>query len=225
MAASRAKRIKKRVGKISVKDLYIIGAGSVGGHIAMNFSDYDIPYHLVGFFDDDPQKIGQLFCGYPVLGAIDQLISYEQVAVVIGIAFPQVKKKIFKRLSKNGSLEYPSLVSSRAWVSAGVSLGKGIIIYPGTSVNYGTVIDDYVVINMNCAIGHDCKIGAFSSFAPGVNLGGNTALGVGVDMGIGAATKQFIQIGDGAIIGGQSMVIRDVIKQHTIVGVPGKRKV
>ena len=41
-------------------------------------------------------------------------------------------------------------------------------------------------------------------------------------MGIGAATKQFIEIGKGCVVGGQAMVVRNVPDELKIKGVPAK---
>ncbi|MBV6654396.1 MAG: acetyltransferase [Mameliella sp.] len=204
--------------------MYIIGAGSVGGHVAMNFETYQAPFHLVGFLDDDPNKAGGNFCGLPVIDTVDLLLKKNNVAVVLGIAFPKIKSKIVERLEKNNTLEFPTLVSSKAWVSKGVSFEKGCVIYPGCSINYGSKLGAFIVMNMNCAIGHDTSIGNFTSLAPGVNLGGNTQLGNLVDMGIGSATRQFVKISDGSTIGGQSMVVRNLDISNTVyAGVPAEK--
>lgn len=205
-----------------MKELLIIGAGSVGGHIAINYKEYALPYSLKGFLDDDPAKIGKEAFGFPVLGPVSDILEMKGVGVVIGIAFPHVKEKIIAEISRNETLEFPTLISPKAWVSRQTEVGKGSIIYPGCSINYGSRVGDFVVMNMNCAIGHDCQLNNFSSLAPGVNLGGHTVIGKAVDMGIGAATKQFITIGNNAIVGGQSMIIQNIKANVKVVGVPTK---
>jgi len=203
-----------------MKELFIIGAGSVGGHIAINFEEYDLPYTLKGFLDDDPKKIGTELFGLPVIGSVSDILDMQDKAVIIGIAFPRIKEKIVTKISQNKTLEYPTLISPHAWLSKETKVGKGTIIYPGCSINYGTVIGDFIMMNMNCALGHDSQLGNYTSLAPGVNLGGHTQLGRGVDMGIGAVTKQFMKIEDYAIVGGQSMIIRTVQAHSTVAGVP-----
>lgn len=204
------------------KPLIIIGAGSVGGHIAYNLNSYNLKgYNLLGFLDDDFKKVNKPFCDYPVLGTLDHItLLAKDVAVIIGIAFPSVKQNIITRLSKLGKFEYPYLIAETAWISNAVTIQEGVIIYPGCSINYGTSIDSFVILNMNCAIGHDCSIGAYSSLAPGINLAGYTTLGIGVDMGIGSSTKQGVCIGNNSIVGGQSMLINNVPENIVVAGVP-----
>lgn len=204
------------------KKLYIIGAGSVGGHIALNIEGYDCDYKVEGFFDDDPKISGSSQFGFPVLGTVDRVLELKDAHIVIGIAFPGIKEKIAKKISFNKSLNYPSFVHSKAWVSKEVYVGCGSVIYPGCSVNYGSKIGDFVIMNMNCALGHHTKIGSFSSLAPSVSTGGHTDIGEVVDVGIGVSTIQNVRVGRNCTIGGQSMLVRDVKNDSKVVGVPGK---
>ena len=72
------------------KPLIIIGAGSVGGHIAYNTQEYGLDnFEIIGFLDDNPLKISTLTFGLPVLGPVEHLLKVtEKINIVIGIAFP-----------------------------------------------------------------------------------------------------------------------------------------
>jgi sugar O-acyltransferase (sialic acid O-acetyltransferase NeuD family) len=204
--------------------LLIVGAGSVGGFISYNISEFGT-YEIVGFLDDDETKLGKVLFGHEVLGTtndIDRHLSkHSSLAVVIGIASPLVKMIIAERLA-NTPLLFPNFISKSSWLSERVKLGKGVIIYPGVSINYDTVIEDFSIINMNCAVGHNCKISRYSTLAPAVKMAGHTLLKEGADVGIGAATIQNIIIGKYALVGGQSMVIKDVPDHAVVVGNPAR---
>ncbi|MCF6132689.1 NeuD/PglB/VioB family sugar acetyltransferase [Flavobacterium wongokense] len=203
--------------------LLIIGAGSVGKFIAYNINQFSESFEIIGFLDDDISKHNTVIAGFQVLGPVEKLqeFSGKGIAIVWGIAFPNIKKKLFDKY-QNLSFDFPNFIAKAAWVSEAVTFGKGCIIYPGTTINYETVIEDFVVINMNCSLGHNCSINSFSSLAPGVNLGGNTSIGSCVEMGIGASTVQGITIGDNATIGGQAMVVSNVSDADVMVGIPAK---
>lgn len=205
-----------------MKDLYIIGAGSVGGHVSWNLDSFTKDYKFRGFFDDDPSKIGTEQFGHKVIGPVKDVLKLNGVAIVIGIAFPKIKKKIVDLVSPNTTFSFPTLIHDLAWVSNDVTIGKGSIIYPGTAINFGSEIGDFVVMNMNCSLGHHTKVGNFSSLAPGVNTGGHTYIEEGVDVGIGASTIQDIRIGSHSMIGGQSMVIENVKSNSKVAGIPAK---
>lgn len=205
-----------------MKDLIIIGAGSVGGHIAHNLTLYGLKGRLVGFLDDDINKQGGHMFGFPVLGPVSWILDKTGYDVIIGIAFPVIKRKIVNLISSNPSLNYPTLIAANSWISEQCKIGAGSIIYPGTCINYGSVIEEFVVVNMNCSIGHNCMVSSFSSLAPGVNLGGYTHLNSGSEMGIGSSTLQGSVVGVDAVVGGQGMVVENIPDHVTAVGVPAK---
>ena len=204
-------------------ELLIIGAGSVGGFIANNLRLFKQEYKILGFLDDDPQKIGKEIFNHKIIGPVSHLSLFtdKNVSVVLGIALPKNKISIIKRI-RSSNFNFPSFIAKNAWLSENVKVGKGVIIYPGVSINYNTIISDFVIINMNCALGHDILISCCSTLAPGVCLAGHTKIMEGVEIGIGAATKQNIIIGKNAIIGGKAMVINNVNDNEKIVGIPGK---
>jgi sugar O-acyltransferase (sialic acid O-acetyltransferase NeuD family) len=203
--------------------LFIVGCGNVGGFVAYNFDNFNKEnLEIQGFLDDDSQKHGKVFFGYPVLGGIGLLENENQkVAVVIGIADPVIKKNVKERIILPNII-FPALVSKDAWISNEVTIGDGSVIYPGVTIDYHVVIGDFVLVNKNCSLGHDSKLSRFSTLAPGVCLAGFTYLEECVNIGINAATKQNVHIGKGAIIGGMSMVIKDMPENITAVGVPAR---
>ncbi|MFD1316107.1 acetyltransferase [Namhaeicola litoreus] len=205
-----------------MKDLIIIGAGNVGGFLALNQELFEESYQIRGFLDDAPEKQGEQFWGIPVLGKIDIINEFKDCAIAVGISNPKTKKRILQKIGVD--FHFPSFVSKNSWISNRVKIGKGTIIYPNVSVNHETQIDDFVIINMNCAIGHDCRLKNGCALAPGVNLGGFTTVGAYAEIGIGACTIQNIKIGEGAVIGGQTMLLTDVESFSTFIGIPGKKK-
>ncbi len=204
------------------KDLTIIGAGNVGGFLVLNQNLFEENFNIIGFLDDDKKKIGKSFWGIPVLGKIDEINDFKGTSIALGIANPLVKRKLLDKLGDG--FNFPNFISNNSWISNKVNLGKGVIIYPGVSINHESEIDDFVVINMNCAIGHNSTIKKCCSLAPGVNFAGFTFVEPYVEIGIGVSTIQQVRIGEGAVIGGQSMLINNVEKYSTYVGVPAVKK-
>jgi sugar O-acyltransferase (sialic acid O-acetyltransferase NeuD family) len=207
----------------SEKRIYIIGAGSVGGHIGTNPQLYGLEEVDIIYIDNDINKIGKFFHGKKIIGPVEYLLEIkEPINVVIGVALQSIKKRIFNKLSHMKNISFPSLIAKNAWVSPDTKIGVGVIVYPNTSINYGCTLDDFSILNMNCAVGHECHIGKFSSLAPGVNLGGNTIIGEFTEMGIGCVTKQLISIGDNVQVAGQAMVVNDLQSGVKVKGVPAK---
>ncbi|MEO8203598.1 MAG: serine O-acetyltransferase [Betaproteobacteria bacterium] len=115
------------------------------------------------------------------------------------------------------------------WAGRFVShLGRwftGIEIHPGATIGRRVFIDHGmgVVIGQTAEIGDDCTL------YHGVTLGGTSwsggkrhpTLGKGVVIGAGAKVLGPIFVGDGAKIGSNAVVVREVPPGATIVGIPG----
>lgn len=101
----------------------------------------------------------------------------------------------------------------------------GIEIHPGASIGRRFFIDHGmgVVIGETAEIGNDCTL------YHGVTLGGTTwekgkrhpTLGNNVVVGAGAKVLGPITLGDGARVGSNAVVVKDVPAEATVVGIPG----
>ena len=140
-------------------------------------------------------------------------------------------------------LAYPGLhavliyrVANRLWrrgflTSARVlsHLGRfltGIEIHPGATIGRRFFIDH----GMGVVIGETAVVGDNVTLYQGVTLGGtgkergkrHPTLGNDIIVGVGAKVLGAIEIGDGARIGGGSVVLKDVPPHTTAVGVPAR---
>lgn len=204
-------------------NLYIIGAGNVGGFVAYHANQMG-EYNIVGFLDDNKDKHGHLIYNKrKVVGSIDLLNDIdEETAVAIAIANPVAKQAVYNRIKDNTMLVFPNFVHPSVWIGEGVEMGKGCIVYPGVTINFETTLNNFVIINMNAAIGHNCEMCDYSTVSPGVNCGGFTKLGTQSFLGIGSSTLQSTTIGENSTIGAGAVVIRDVPENAVMAGVPAK---
>jgi FlaA1/EpsC-like NDP-sugar epimerase len=80
--------------KVTYKNILIIGAGAAGEKILREiFDNNQLHYKVVGFIDDDPQKIGRSIHGVTVLGnlgGITSILEKEDVHEIL-IAIPSAK--------------------------------------------------------------------------------------------------------------------------------------
>ncbi len=102
----------------------------------------------------------------------------------------------------------------------------GIEIDPGATIGKGVFIDH----GMGVVIGATAEVGDGCTIYQGVTLGGTSlqkvkrhpTLGRDVTVGSGAAVIGAISIGDGAKIGANSVVVKDIPPNATVVGIPGR---
>jgi len=102
----------------------------------------------------------------------------------------------------------------------------GIEIHPGARIGKGFFIDH----GMGVVIGETAEIGDNCTLYHGVTLGGTSwakekrhpTLGDNVVIGSGAKVLGPFKVGDNAKIGSNSVVVKEVPENSTVVGIPGK---
>ena len=129
-----------------MKKIAIIGAGGFGREVKMlidQINENKVVYEFMGYYDDNISK-GSNVNGFKVLGAVDELtiIDYT-LEVIISIADPRIKKKIYKTLKFNSLLNFPSLIHPN------VLIGKDEVI-----IGYGCIICASNIITVNIVIGN-----------------------------------------------------------------------
>jgi len=102
----------------------------------------------------------------------------------------------------------------------------GIEIHPGARIGHGVFIDH----GMGVVIGETAVVGDQCLLYQGVTLGGtgkahgkrHPTLGENVVVGAGAKVLGAITVGANTRIGAGSVVLRDVARDCTVVGIPGR---
>ncbi|PLX85294.1 MAG: serine O-acetyltransferase [Desulfuromonas sp.] len=102
----------------------------------------------------------------------------------------------------------------------------GIEIHPGAQIGRGFFIDH----GMGVVVGETAEIGDNCTLYHGVTLGGTSwakekrhpTLGDNVIVGSGAKILGPFRVGDGSKVGSNSVVVKEVPDDATVVGVPGR---
>jgi UDP-N-acetylglucosamine acyltransferase len=104
-------------------------------------------------------------------------------------------------------------------VGADCDIREGVTMNIGTEQGGGlTEVGDRCFFMVGSHVAHDCKVGNDVTFANNAVLGGHVTVGDRVVFGGQAAVRQFMRVGEGAMIGGLSGVIADVIPFGYAVG-------
>lgn len=138
--------------------------------------------------------------------------------------FPGVHALIFHRI--NHALWMIGLKWLGRWLSTVARWLTGIEIHPGAKIGRRFFIDH----GMGVVIGETAEIGDDCTLYHGVTLGGTSwqkgkrhpTLKNNVVIGAGAKILGPVTVGEGARVGSNSVVLKDVSPGATVVGVPGR---
>lgn len=110
------------------------------------------------------------------------------------------------------------------WLAHVARFFTGIEIHPAAKIGNAVFIDH----GMGVVFGETAEVGDGCTIYQGVTLGGTSlshgkrhpTLGKNVTVGANASVLGAIYVGDGAKVGGGSVVVRDVPPNATVVGIP-----
>ena len=113
------------------KEIIIIGAGGFGRDILwllsrINSASKNNEWDLLGFVDDDPEMLGKIVNGVPVLGTLDYLLAINTPQyVVCSINKPSIRERIVLKCKQNTHLQFPTLIDPTAIIGQSISIGEG----------------------------------------------------------------------------------------------------
>jgi serine O-acetyltransferase len=144
---------------------------------------------------------------------------------------PNVRAVVTFRLSHaiaaRGLLPVAMVLRARALRRSGAEIHPLATIGPGLHLVHssGVVVGTYAVIGKNCRMHHGVTVGPPRHSGSGDNL---THVGDNVTMGTHAVIMGGVSVGEGAVIGANAVVTKDVNPFEIVAGIPavvvGKRE-
>lgn len=193
----------------------------------INKLNYEKMYDFLGFVSEKSDEIGKKVLNGKVVCSDENFEEYikkfKEIAVVIPIGTPKIKRKIFERVKKYSNVVFPNIISPSARIMDydSIKLGIGNVICSGVILTTEIIIGDFNLINMNSTIGHNSVINNFCVINPSSSISGDVTIEDEVLCGAGSAIKQGLNIGKNSIIGLGAFVVKDVAENVTIVCSPG----
>jgi sugar O-acyltransferase (sialic acid O-acetyltransferase NeuD family) len=185
-----------------MEEMLLIGGG---GHCrsCVDVIEMENKYHIAGIIDV-AEKINQTVLGYPIIGTDDDLEKlvhrYRNFFITLGqIESADLRIKKFEYLKKIGAF-LPVVVSPLAHVSKHSIVSEGTIIMHKAIVNAGARIGRNCIINTGSIIEHDAVIGDHCHISTAAVVNGGTKIGSRTFLGSNSATRQNVEIGEGAFI-------------------------
>jgi UDP-N-acetylglucosamine acyltransferase len=101
---------------------------------------------------------------------------------------------------------------TRLAIGADCDIREGVTINTGTEDDRGvTEVGDRCFLMAGSHVAHDCKVGHDVTFANNAVIGGHVSIGDRAFLGGQCAVRQFVRIGEGAMIVGLSGIRADII--------------
>lgn len=210
-----------------MKKIIILGTGGNCIDILDSINEINFinrTYEVIGFLDDDLNKIGMEYYGIKVLGTLSQAKEFRNVYFVNGIGSPKNFWKKETILNSLGiSLElFETIIHPTASISKLSTIGKGSVILQNTTVSSNVKIGNHVMILAGCVINHDDIIEDYVCIASGVCISGGVKIEKNSYLGSGSRIIGNIIIGQFSLIGMGSVVIRNVDRENVVAGNPAK---
>lgn len=190
----------------------------------INSSSREPRYECVGFFDDDPAKLGKTFLGAPVLGPLSQAREWTGCFFVFGIGSVSNFWRRHEILAGIGIEDerYETIVHPTASISRSATLGRGTVVFQNATIASNVSVGRHVYILPNSVVSHDVVIGDFTCIAGGTCLSGNVHVGRNSYLGTNSTVKEGLNVGDYCLLGMGSVLLEDMPDDSVCVGNPAR---
>lgn len=149
--------------------------------------------------------------------------EYYQDYFFVAIGDNASRERVFNKFTNDNPNAIPvSLIHPSSIITQRCSIDGGTVVMPLCVINSSTTIGKGVIVNTRSSIDHDSCLKDFSSLAPGVSMGGNVCVGERSAISIGASVKHGVQIGKDAVVGGASLVLKNVEDNAVVYGIPAR---
>lgn len=202
------------------KKVVIIGAGGHAKVIADIIEKSGD--EIVGFLDDNKEIGTTIIKEYKVIGDLNNrfamAVTKENLEFIIAIGDNKKREEI----SHSPNLKFYTAIHPSAQIGLDVEIQEGTVIMANACINSSAKIGKHCIINTGAIIEHDNIIEDFVHISPNVALGGTVKIGKSTHVGIGSTIKNNITICENCKIGAGAVVVKDIEKEGTYIGVPAK---
>ena len=132
---------------------------------------------------------------------------------------------VFRRnrydLIKSMGYKFINYISSRAMVATNVKIGENVLIYEGTIIQPFVEIGNNTIIRSGVNLGHHCRVQDHCFISAEVTVGSRTTIGSQTFIGLNTTLLNSINISNSSFIGASSLINRDTQQSSKNLGIPG----
>ncbi len=164
------------------------------------------------------------FKGLPLITSLrwDNILSELGISmVIITTSDNRVKLGHIEQARKAG-FELINAIHPTANLLEKSVLGKNVIVFARAIIGYKAELCDGVQVGINAQLDHHCIARECSVIGPGVVAAGNVTIGKCATVWTNATIINRIRIGDDAVVGAGSVVLKDIDAGDVAAGVPAR---
>lgn len=205
-----------------MKRCLIVGAGGFGREVlswALAVSNPE--WNIAGFLD---LNTSALHGKNMPLGVIGDPSNWEPQAddiFLCGIGDSATRLRVCGELRERGA-RFVSVVHPTVTLGLNSSIGDGCVVAPHAVISVNATLASFVLVNIAASVGHDTVVEEGATISSHCDLMGHARLGRGAFMGSHSCVLPSISVGEFAIVGAGSAVVRKVASRTTVMGVPAQ---
>lgn len=208
-----------------MKKKILVVCDSTYTKIIINTIEDQNEYKIFGIINC-PLAIENKF-GYKTIGRISDIprliADHDIYGCVLVIENNYKRERVYEEIcSTNENINFIRVIHSSAIIGRNVEIDIGTIIMAGVVINSDSKVGKFCILNSQCSLGHEGIMNDFSSFALGVNTGGNLNLGKSSSIDFGANIIENISIGKNTVVGVGALVIENILSNKVVGGAPAK---
>lgn len=181
---------------------------------------------LVAIFDNNKKAVApikgvDIFYGQEVFEKWIKEKKDIYFMVAIGGERGKIRIEISDYLKNHGLKEH-FIIHEKAFVAKSSEIEAGAQILATAAVNSNAKIGRQCIINTGAIVEHDCILGNGVHIAPGATLAGEVIVEDFATIYTGASIGPRVRIGEGAVVGAGSVVLKDIPANSFYAGNPAK---
>lgn len=204
------------------KDIVIYGASGLGREILYLIkSRLSDDFNVIAFIDDGLSKNKNMTVSDLPVYSKEFIHNFKSdLGVVIAIADPKARKKVYSEVSSFTNVFFPSVISPDSSIASDAIIGEGAIIKGRCSISVNVKIGLFVLMNGEDQLGHDVVIEDFVTLMPRSTISGNVKINESCLIGAQTFVLQGKSIGNNSILAPGSIVFTNVPANVTVMGNP-----
>lgn len=208
-----------------MKHLIIVAAGGMGRTLfsmAKECIGYNDEFVIKGFIDDNLKALDGYENYPPILGTIKEYPIQENEVFVSSIGNTKTNRIVCESLKKRGA-KFFTLIHQKALIRSNAIIGAGSIIGEFATVGSDATIGENCLIQTYACVAHDCVVGNYVRIDTHCICVGGVMIEDCATIHTSAVLSHNVVVEHNAVVGAQSLVIKRVMANTTVVGNPARK--